>query len=1854
MTVKRWVLGLALVLLGCHWALAYEYKYAAEVSLGSRATAISVSPEADRVAVVSEEAASLTVVDLASGAVTGTMALPVPPRGLAITRGNLAVVGTADGHLLVGDLEAKALIGSIALAGPVQSLAADVDGAAVYVGTDALIIRVDPESGAREDFAATDGKVVRLCAGKTHLAAVAKHEDISKLLLINLATREVTSEAPLSAEITSLAWDETLGFLLVTLHNQPSVLLFSTGGLAPAGQVGTPHPVNIVAVNPSTHEAFLSSAADGRLSIFSLENRRLLAAVPLFENLGPLAVDISRNLLLAGHDRNLALVQMQNPVPLLSKLIPEEGRATGQGVPLVLSGEKFIRSSETVFNEQPLPSEFVSNEQITTTIPESELLFPGEVRVAVDNPPPGGGRSNELAFRILTPLPQIAAIEPPAVAVGSPASKLRVRGRNFLPASFVNLGDERLPARFLSSTLLEVTAGAMHLAREAAIPITVTNPGKTVLTSNPVDLAVVPPDQLQDQAVDDAGKAKGFGSLEGRILNTDTIPLRGVSIKIGNLRAQTNHNGSFRLDNIPAGKRVILMDGSTTVDNDHYPTIPITVEIAANQLNPMPFQPYLHKQKGRNFVNINPAQDTILTDPELPGFELRIPKGVGITGWDGKRNLKVSVRTVPINRLPVKPVPKEVNARVVYMFYFDKVGGGVADAPIPLKTRNDLNLLPGEKAVLWYFDESPVEGVAPNDWAIAGTGTVTRDGKYIITDPGVGIPKFCCGATTWSAPANVPPTSNDDCSKAGDPVDMYTGYFVHEHTDLVVPGIIPVKITRYYRSRESGSAVTGADGLGLFGKGSYFEYDWRLTQYGEMFLLVKPGNHQHRFDTHLADGSYVNTTDPAMRGARLTVQGTNKVLRLRDGWRYTFNSYGDLVELADRNGNKLTFQRRSSYEGRYLQKIITAEGREIVFHQRYLDGNFFQTDRIASPDGRNVVYTYERETGVSNYRRLKTVQFDDGSTLQYGYDAAGRMNRITNRRGFAEVVNEYNADHRVVRQIHADGGAYTFSYVTAGDVVLKGTMTTPNAATTIWTFNNAGYLVSKTTPDGTYLYQTSPETNQRQAVTDPLDRTTRTTYYATTDARDGLPETVTDNLGRVTFYEYEAVYGLPTRIYVKESLGAAAILSERRLNYTFAANGAVSRAEMVDAGGTRTVIDFNGNGTPAAITTPDTDGQAGNDTSTFSYETTRSYLLSAVSDPLGNTVRYGYDDKGWLNAVTDPVGRVTRYDLDNMGRISIATDAAGGQTRYFRDPHDNLTMLIDPRGKLLRYEYDDRGRVTKMIDQKGREETYVYYRDAEIQPATGDNLKSVTDRKGQATTFDVYDPVGRLKTVSFADGATIQYNYDAGGRLESVDDSVGGLVALTYDNQGCTTCGGTALDKVKTETTALGIVEYGYDALGRRNLLKVPGAADVGYGYDDVGRLRTVTSLLGGVEKTFTLEYDARGRRESLFVDLSQPGGNEGRLLTSYGYDAAHRLVSLLTQSPAGLVEDATYGYHADGNRASVRQTNPIPLAPPVTNTTYSDSNEMQTINAATLAYDANGNLTSKTDGCGETVYGWDVRNRLTSIDGFQDNYPICTPLSADFTYDGLNRRTGRTVNGLTTLYQYDGWEVARTVANGVTTRYLHTLNVDEPLAFERSDGMIRYYVADLLGSIIALVDPAGAVKTRYAYDAYGNVAITGEPSDNPFQYTGRENDGTGLLQYRCRYYSPALGRFVSADPIGLAGGDVNYYRYVKNNPIDWVDPWGLERWHRPDGTHTVGRPNTIIEPGSNVGVFIENNFGSGYTFGQYHDRFVEKATQCGVPDTIINIPSMLPVYLYAVTVDMVNTPVEERPQYFQVLTYRW
>jgi RHS repeat-associated protein len=166
--------------------------------------------------------------------------------------------------------------------------------------------------------------------------------------------------------------------------------------------------------------------------------------------------------------------------------------------------------------------------------------------------------------------------------------------------------------------------------------------------------------------------------------------------------------------------------------------------------------------------------------------------------------------------------------------------------------------------------------------------------------------------------------------------------------------------------------------------------------------------------------------------------------------------------------------------------------------------------------------------------------------------------------------------------------------------------------------------------------------------------------------------------------------------------------------------------------------------------------------------------------------------------------------------------------------------------------------------------------------------------------------------------------------------------------------------------------------------------------------------------------------------------------------------------------------------------------------------------------------------------------------------------IQASFVYDAIGRRIRRIVNGTTTEFLYDGINPVQELSGGsVTANLLTGFGMDERFTRTDSSGT-RNFLTDALGSAIALADSAGTIQTEYTYDAFGKTSFTGSSNSNPYQYTGRENDGMGLYYYRARYYHPELQRFISEDPIGFRGSGINFYPYVANNPTNFADPSGL------------------------------------------------------------------------------------------------
>jgi RHS repeat-associated protein len=534
-----------------------------------------------------------------------------------------------------------------------------------------------------------------------------------------------------------------------------------------------------------------------------------------------------------------------------------------------------------------------------------------------------------------------------------------------------------------------------------------------------------------------------------------------------------------------------------------------------------------------------------------------------------------------------------------------------------------------------------------------------------------------------------------------------------------------------------------------------------------------------------------------------------------------------------------------------------------------------------------------------------------------------------------------------------------------------------------------------------------------------------------------------------------------------------------------------------------TTIAYNAVGQPSSVTDPL------NHSSTFEYDAVGNLIAS--TDPVGNKIQQSYDAVSRLTALIDPRGKTTQFDYDPVNQVSQITDALSGVTGFTYDPNGNLLTVTDAKNQTTTYTYDNMDRLATRKDALNRTESYQY--------DLASNLTRFTDRKNQITNFQ-YDPLDRRTLTSYANGTSVAVAYDAVGNVTKLTDSATGAIDWTYD----------VLDRVTQEVTPQGIVSYTYDAISRRLTMRANAQQPVTYSYDANSQLSQVTQ--GTLSATLT--HDALGRR----TQLQRSNG----VTTTYNYDPASRLLGITHAKGTTTLEQLTQGFDPADNKNQVTQLIQTATAlPPAITAAYNAVNAQIQFNSGTLGYDPNGNLTND----GTNTYVWDARDRLIGISG---------GTSATFSYDALDRRIAKTINGATSTFLYDGADmVAESGASNAS--YLSTLNIDEPIVRQTSTGNEYYHTNDL-GSTIALSNDAGAVITHYTYSPFGTTTVTGS-STNPFQFTGRENDGNGLYYYRARYYSPSHSRFLSEDPLEFDAGDSNLYAYVFNSPTNFVDPTG-------------------------------------------------------------------------------------------------
>lgn len=735
-----------------------------------------------------------------------------------------------------------------------------------------------------------------------------------------------------------------------------------------------------------------------------------------------------------------------------------------------------------------------------------------------------------------------------------------------------------------------------------------------------------------------------------------------------------------------------------------------------------------------------------------------------------------------------------------------------------------------------------------------------------------------------------------------------------------------------------------------------------------------------------------------------------------------------------------------------------------------------------------------------------------------------------------------------------------------------------------------------------------------------------------TYVRGGQFETITDPLGRVTAFEYDALGRLTTLTtaqgtpdegvvtFTYDAVGNVLTQSDENGNlwqFTYdTLNRLTSLTDPLDAVQTMT-YDANGN----LIRAIDRAGSA----TRFGHDPMDR--ITIVTDELFQQSRTQYDPAGNVVRTIDPLGHASTLTYDQRNRIVTQTDPDDGLTQFGYDQDDNLNQLIDPVGNETRFLYDARNQQIAEIDPLGKNIRYSY-------DATS-NLVRKSDRNGRITQF-VYDDLDRLTTETWIDNDastanTIGYAYDKASNLLSVVDNFSSL-AFTYDNRDRA----VTVDNAGTPAAPNVVLTYEYDALGNVTAvtddIEAGGGARTTYLYDPLNRVEQIQQTASGsatvADKRVDFTYNAIGQFAAItrFSDLA---GSQMVVDTGYTYDDLNRLIRIAHDNTSETVAFYDYAYDTASRISQISDIDGV--------TDYSYDDRDQLIGAdhsdannpdETYTYDANGNRTDShlhgagydtgeanrllSDGTfnyeydlegnrtlqtelatGETrEFEYDHRNRLTAVidravGGIEQQ-------RVEFTYDAFGRRISKhvtdAVDDVITHFAYDREDVLLDFVDSdgaggndpaFDKRYLHGPAIDQVLAQEDATGDVQWHLTDHLGTVRDLTDNNGNVANHITYDSYGNILDQSDPSVlSRYAFTGRESDEEiALYFYRARYYDSITGQFLGEDAVGIGGGYAKLHVYVGNSPVDSIDPDGLHPLGSPDGPKAPKPKNTPSGP---------------------------------------------------------------------------
>lgn len=712
----------------------------------------------------------------------------------------------------------------------------------------------------------------------------------------------------------------------------------------------------------------------------------------------------------------------------------------------------------------------------------------------------------------------------------------------------------------------------------------------------------------------------------------------------------------------------------------------------------------------------------------------------------------------------------------------------------------------------------------------------------------------------------------------------------------------------------------------------------------------------------------------------------------------------------------------------------------------------------------------------------------------------------------------------------------------------------------------------------TWLNETDGRGNTIRSE-DPLSR-------ATTRAFDGnnLRTSRTRPNGSITEFEYDA-FG--NRIVLHELFNGAITLVEYLGPFR-------SASKVTDPRGNETSFAYLPNGSLSQIT------DALSNTTSFLYEEPSfPNLVTTIRDALNNNTTLSYDERGNLVSLTNPLNRSTSFEYDGRGNRAAVIDGRGERTEMVYDANNRLTLIRDallqttelqydettcgcktnditrvvfPNLADMRFRYDGLGRQIGETDQLGKQKSFTY--DAE------GNRTALVNRNGERIDF-MYDAASQLVRKELPGNDATTYAYDALGNLSFAENSTSRLT-VEYDGLGRLRETTQTLASVQGFVPAASGSEtfvYEYDLTGNRTGMTTS-FGDVVYAYDELDRLTTLTNPF---LETWTFLYNALGALTELQlpntlvtratydqglelseISLQTAAGVPFMNLSYPEYDGAGNSTTQLATTSSGTSE-SVYAYD-ELSRLVSSTVDPTPAADSVSiASTFDEANRLQLDNEFTYAHDAEGRLLSKRDPTQSLIhsYQYNAEGQLLQYAESLDQDPPFSVLKAQYLYDPLGRRVSKNVEGVASTFFYDGSNRLSDMEGGgvVSTFYTSGLGIDESLS-RTNTGIMEtlYYHQDRLGSVVALTDALGVVVQEYQYDAFGTLLAEADPSlVQPYAFTSRVRDReSNLYYYRNRYYDSDLGRFISEDPIGLLGGDFNFFNYAGQDPVNRSDPFGL------------------------------------------------------------------------------------------------